>query len=66
MQYTGRARLMQLMYIADHCPSLKIEALRMALNFTLTTYNTNMYAIIHKRLQEAITRFLLFIRTRLT
>ncbi|PVD38769.1 hypothetical protein C0Q70_01392 [Pomacea canaliculata] len=52
-QYSGLARLNRLMFIADHCPSLRIEALRMALNYVLTTYNTNLYGIIHRKLQEA-------------
>ncbi|KAK7111352.1 hypothetical protein V1264_011001 [Littorina saxatilis] len=53
-QYTGLARLHRLMFIADHCPSLRVEGLRMALNYVMTTYNTNLYGIIHRKLQEAV------------
>ena len=53
-QYTGLARLYRLMFIADHCPSLRVEALRMALNYVMTTYNTNLYGLIHRKLQDAV------------
>ncbi|KAK7484674.1 hypothetical protein BaRGS_00024082 [Batillaria attramentaria] len=53
-QYTGLARLNRLMFIADHCPALRVEALRMALNYVMTTFNTNMYGVIHRKLQEAV------------
>lgn len=52
-QYTGLARLQRMMYIADHCLSLRVEALRMALTYVMTTFNTNMYGTIHRKLQEA-------------
>lgn len=55
--YTGLARLNRLMYIADHCPPLKVEALRMALAFVMTTFNTNAYQEVHKKLQSAISRY---------
>lgn len=61
-QYSGLARLNRLMFIADHCPSLRIEALRMALNYVLTTYNTNLYGIIHRKLQEAAALWVLFVK----
>ncbi|XP_041362526.1 COP9 signalosome complex subunit 1-like isoform X1 [Gigantopelta aegis] len=53
-QYTGLAKLNRLVFIAEHCPSLKIEALRMALTHAMTTYNTNFYQVVHKKLQEAV------------
>ena len=53
-QYTGLARLYRLMFIGDHCPSLRVEALRMALNYVMTTYNTNLYGLIHRKLQDAV------------
>ena len=55
-QYKGLARLSRLVYIADHCPPLRVEALRLALTHVMTTYNTGMYQQLHKKLQEAITR----------
>lgn len=54
--YKGLAKLNRLVYIAEHCPPLKIESLRMALAYVLATYNTNMYQTIHKKLQEAVSR----------
>ncbi len=58
--YKGLAKLYRLMYVADHCPPLKIDALRMALTSVMTTYNTNMYQQIHRKLQDAITRFVAY------
>ena len=54
--YKGLAKLNRLLYVADHCPPLRVEALRMALNYVMTTYNTNMYLDVHKKLQGAISR----------
>lgn len=51
--YTGLAKLNRLLFIADHCPQLRIEALRMALSYVQTTYNVSMYQQIHRKLQEA-------------
>ncbi|XP_046352804.1 COP9 signalosome complex subunit 1-like isoform X2 [Haliotis cracherodii] len=53
-QYSGLAKLNRLMFISDHCPSLKVEALRMALTYVMTTYNTNLYQVVHRKLQEAV------------
>ncbi|XP_045211954.1 COP9 signalosome complex subunit 1-like [Mercenaria mercenaria] len=53
-QYTGLAKLNRLRFIADHCPPLKLDALRMALSYVMTTYNTNMYQQIYRKLQEAV------------
>ncbi|XP_026480669.1 COP9 signalosome complex subunit 1-like isoform X2 [Ctenocephalides felis] len=50
--YTGLARLHRLIYIADHCPSLRQEALKMALMYVMTTYNINLYQHLHKKLAE--------------
>lgn len=48
--YTGFMRLNRLIYIADHCPSLRNEALKMAITYVMTTYNVNMYQTLHKKL----------------
>ncbi|XP_052069761.1 COP9 signalosome complex subunit 1-like isoform X1 [Mytilus californianus] len=53
-QYSGLAKLNRLLFISDHCPPLKVEALRMALSYVLTTYNTNLYQQVHRKLQEAV------------
>ncbi|XP_014223836.1 COP9 signalosome complex subunit 1 isoform X1 [Trichogramma pretiosum] len=52
--YTGLARLFRLIYIADHCPSLRIEALKMAINYVMATYNVSMYTTLHKKLAQAV------------
>lgn len=52
--YTGLAKLYRLIYIADHCPSLRIEALKMALAYVQTTFNVNMYQLVHRKLLDAI------------
>ncbi|XP_071040671.1 COP9 signalosome complex subunit 1 [Parasteatoda tepidariorum] len=51
--YTGLAKLYRLLYIADHCPALKIEALKMALSYVQNTYNVNIYQMIHRKLVDA-------------
>ncbi|KAK3091694.1 hypothetical protein FSP39_021926 [Pinctada imbricata] len=54
-QFSGLAKLNRLLFIADHCPTLKVESLRMALSYVMTTYNTNLYQQIHRKLHEAVT-----------
>lgn len=52
--YTGLARLYRLVYVAEHCPSLRIEALKMALAYVTGTYNVGLYQQLHQRLAEAL------------
>lgn len=52
--FTGLARLYRLMYIADHCPTLRVEALKMAISCVMCTYNVALYQQLHKKLQEAV------------
>ncbi|XP_071445855.1 COP9 signalosome complex subunit 1 [Hetaerina americana] len=52
--YSGLAKLYRLMYIADHCPSLKLEALKTAINYVMITYNVTLYQQLHKKLQETV------------
>ncbi|XP_014219474.1 COP9 signalosome complex subunit 1 isoform X1 [Copidosoma floridanum] len=52
--YTGLAKLFRLMYIADHCPALRIEALKMAISYVMTTYNVQMYLLLHRKLALAL------------
>lgn len=47
--YTGFSRLHRLIYIADHCPSLRFEALKMAIQYVTTTYNVSLYQTLHKK-----------------
>ncbi|XP_016839355.1 COP9 signalosome complex subunit 1 [Nasonia vitripennis] len=53
-QYTGRAKLFRLIYIADHCPSLRIEALKMAITYVMTTFNVSLYLILLKKAAQAL------------
>ncbi|XP_050392153.1 COP9 signalosome complex subunit 1 isoform X1 [Patella vulgata] len=53
-QYIGLARIHRLLFIADHCPTLKIEALRMALAYSMTTFNANLYQVIQRKTHEAV------------
>ncbi|CAG0889599.1 unnamed protein product [Darwinula stevensoni] len=52
-QYSGFAKLNRLLYVADHCPPLRVEALKLAVTHIQTTYNVNLYQIIHRKLLEA-------------
>lgn len=52
--YTGLAKLQRLIFIADRCPQLRVEALRMAIHYVQTTYNVNLYTQLHRKLQEAV------------
>lgn len=47
--YSGFSRLHRLIYIADHCPSLRVEALKMAIQYVTTTYNVSLYQALHKK-----------------
>lgn len=50
--YTGLARLHRLVFIADHCPSLRMEALKMAISYVTSTYNITMYQQLHKKVAQ--------------
>lgn len=52
--YEGMAKLSRLIYIADHCPSMRVDALKMAILAVQDTFNVSMYQLIHRKLQEAI------------
>ena len=55
-QYSGHGKLIRLMYIADHCPPLQIDALEQAMKYVKThTYNVSMYLKIHGKLVAAQT-----------
>lgn len=46
-------RIERLQFIADHCPPLRVEALKMALSFVQRTFNVDVYEEIHRKLLEA-------------
>lgn len=52
--YIGLAKLYRLIYIADHCPMLRVEALKMAISYVMTTYNVSLYVNLHKKLVQAV------------
>jgi len=58
--YSGMAKLLRLMHIANRCRSLRIDALRLALAHVQSTHNVVMYQSIHKQLVEAINSYVLF------
>lgn len=52
--FTGMARINRMLFVADHCPSLRIDALLMALNYIKQhTHNVGMYQAVYQRLQTA-------------
>ncbi|XP_043352433.1 COP9 signalosome complex subunit 1 isoform X2 [Dermochelys coriacea] len=51
--YSGLMRIERLQFIADHCPQLRVEALKMALSFVQRTFNVDVYEEIHRKLSEA-------------
>lgn len=52
--YSGLAKLNRLKYIAEHCPSLRVEALKMGLSHVMNTYNVTLYKEFHKCLQDTV------------
>lgn len=51
--YTGLAKLHRLIFISNHCPALRLEALKLAISHVMKTYNVNLYQHLHKKLAEA-------------
>ncbi|XP_037544712.1 COP9 signalosome complex subunit 1 [Nematolebias whitei] len=59
--YSGLMRIERLQFIAEHCPQLRVEALKMALTFIQRTFNVDMYEEIHRKLTDA-TRYIIINR----
>lgn len=55
--YTGLMRIFRLIFLADHCPPLRIDALKLALNYLMETHNTQMYVSVHKQLSDVANKF---------
>ena len=51
--YSGFMRIERLQFIAEHCPQLRVEALKMALSFVQRTFNVDSYEEVHRKLAEA-------------
>lgn len=53
--YSGPVKIQRLMFIGDHCDSLRIEAFKLALNHIKeSTYNVQMYSSTYTKLSEAL------------
>ncbi|XP_074595982.1 COP9 signalosome complex subunit 1-like [Brevipalpus obovatus] len=53
--YTGMAKIRRLLFVANHCLQLKVDALKMAMNYIKeNTYNTGLYAQVYSQLAEAL------------
>lgn len=50
--FIGLAKLHRLIFIADHCPSLRMEALKMAITYVMSTYNVQLYQQLHRRVAQ--------------
>lgn len=50
--YNGLAKLYRLLFIADHCPSMRLEALKIAINYVMTTYNVTLYQHLYKKVAQ--------------
>jgi len=53
-QYAGYAQLQRLQFVAQHCPLLRIEALKLAISCVQNTFNTGLYQRLHRKLGESI------------
>jgi hypothetical protein len=54
--FTGLMRINRLIFLAEHCPPLRIDALRLALQFIMETYNTHLYITVHNQLTDAFNK----------
>ncbi|CAF0826986.1 unnamed protein product, partial [Didymodactylos carnosus] len=52
--YDGLMRINRLVYIADHCPSLKFDASCAALKYIQDTHFMTMYRTVHNSLNEMV------------
>lgn len=53
--HTGLSKIQRLIFIADHCQSLRVEALKLALNYVRDhTFNVKQYQLIHSKLSGAL------------
>lgn len=54
--FTGLMRISRLVFLAEHCPTIRVDALKLAITYVLETFNTQLYTSIHKQLTEAFSR----------
>lgn len=55
-RYTNVSRLIRLKFIAQVCPTLRVEALEMAIGHVKSTYNVKMYKELHSALCKEMER----------
>ena len=48
--YSGLNQINRLLFIADHCSELRVEALKLALDVVMITHNIGAYQLIHRKL----------------
>lgn len=51
--YTSYAKIQRLMFIADHCPSLRLEALKICIAYVMDTYNVPLYQHLHRKIVQS-------------
>jgi len=54
--YKGLGKLHRLLFIAKHCPTYAVDALRLAASAVRNTHNTDMYREIMQKLNQALTQ----------
>jgi hypothetical protein len=58
--FTGLMRINRLVFLAEHCPLIRIDALRLALNYVMETFNTQLYSSIFKQYTDAFSKLLVY------
>ena len=48
--HTNLGRLLRLQFVASHCPSLRAEALKLAIQLCANTYNVQLYGDLQRSL----------------
>jgi COP9 signalosome complex subunit 1 len=54
--FTGLMRINRLLFLAEHCPPLRIEALRLGLNYIMERFDTQLYSTTYKQLADAYSK----------
>lgn len=55
------ARLQRLIFIADCCPTLSLEALKLAMAYVVETFNTALFLQLRQRLKNAMVRRIIWL-----
>jgi COP9 signalosome complex subunit 1 len=54
--FNGLMKINRLVFLAEHCPNIRVDALRLALTCIQETYNSQLYISCHKQLTDAYNR----------